>query len=278
MGRKLESLAGHLIDRPSPSAKGQVSNHPSKWTGAAGVYGSGVYDSGDRVWDHRVPWPNPLLIDCGAFEMPVRPTPYGHIGLFPEQFDNWCWLATPAANFREGQSALNLFGYTGASTLALANAGYAVAHVDAAKQSVQAARLAAAHNQLKDAPIRYLVDDAAKFAAREVRRQRKYQTILLDPPAFGHSPKGKSWRLERDLWPLLTDCLQLFEEDSFRLLVTGHSPDVNEGDVLGFLKQTKFLKRFWGSSGLLIEAGRSQLKDQEDRVLDAGFFVRVHSP
>ena len=173
---------------------------------------------------------------------------------------------------------MNLFGYTGASTVALARAGYAVAHVDAAKPNVQAARIAAEQNQLTQAPIRYLVDDAAKFAAREIRRQRKYQTILLDPPAYGHAPKGQAWRLERDLWPLITDCLQLLEEDSFRLLVTGHSPEVDQADVLEFLKQTAFLKRFWGSSRLLIEAGRSQLKDSENRILDAGFFVRVQCP
>lgn len=273
MGRKLESLAGHLIDRPSPPASGKIASHPSRWAEA-----DAVYHLGDRVWDHRVPWPQRLLINCGGFQMPVRPTPSGHVGLFPEQFDNWDWLGTTPASFQKGQAALNLFGYTGASTVALARAGYAVAHVDAAKPNVQAARIAAEQNQLTQAPIRYLVDDAAKFAAREIRRQRKYQTILLDPPAYGHAPKGQAWRLERDLWPLITDCLQLLEEDSFRLLVTGHSPEVDQADVLEFLKQTAFLKRFWGSSRLLIEAGRSQLKDSENRILDAGFFVRVQCP
>ena len=273
MGRKLESLAGHLIDRPAPPALGTTAGHPSKWADA-----DAVYDVGDRIWDHRVPWPNPLLVDCGGFQMPVWPTPYGHVGLFPEQFDNWGWLRTTSASFQKGQAALNLFAYTGASTVALAKAGYTVAHVDAAKPNVQAARIAAEQNQLSDAPIRYLVDDAAKFVAREIRRQRKYQTILLDPPAYGHSPKGQVWRLERDLWPLISDCLQLFDENSFRLLVTGHSPEVNQREVLEFLKQTTFLKRFWGSSRLLIEAGRSQLKDEEDRILDAGFFVRVQCP
>lgn len=277
MGRKLESLAGYLIDRPSPAAEGTVAQDPTRWKRA-----DAIYNSQQRVWEYRQPWPAGVLIDCGLFCMPVRPTPYGHIGLFPEQQDNWQWLGKRCDDEREniasGKAALNLFGYTGASTVALARAGYAVAHVDAAKPNVQAARLAAEQNNLGEAVIRYLVDDAAKFAAREVRRQRKYHTILMDPPAYGHSPKGKAWRLERDLWPLLNDCLTLFDRDSFRLLVTGHSPEVGQQEIIQFLRQTEFLKPFRGSSRLIIEAGRSQLHDEEGRSLDAGFFVRVQKP
>ena len=273
MGRKLESLAGYVIDRPSPAAVDKVPREPSRWKNA-----DAKYDAEQCVWEQRLPWPEGLLVDCGGFQMPVRPTPYGHIGLFPEQHDNWRWLGSPSSESSNGQSALNLFGYTGASTVALARAGYAVAHVDAAKPNVQAARQAAKQNQLGDAPIRYLVDDAAKFAAREIRRQRQYQTILLDPPAYGHSPKGKAWRLERDLWPLLNDCLQLFGENSSRLLVTGHTAEVGQQEVVQFLRQTAFLKQFQRSSRLIIESGRSQLTDEGDRSLDAGFFVRVQTP
>ncbi|MDA7904994.1 class I SAM-dependent methyltransferase [Rhodopirellula sp.] len=273
MGRKLESLSGYMIERPSPAAVDKPVRDPSRWSHA-----KAAYHNHQREWEQRFPWPAELLIDCGAFQMPVRPTPYGHIGLFPEQQENWRWLATPVNELSEARAALNLFGYTGASTIALAQAGYSVAHVDAAKPNVQAARQAAKCNELSDAPIRYLVDDAAKFAAREIRRQRKYQTILLDPPAYGHSPKGRAWRLERDLWPLLNDCLQLLEQDSFRLLVTGHSPEIGQHQVLEFLRQTAFLKPFQGSSRLIIDSGRSQLKDERGRSLDAGFFVRVQTP
>ena len=273
MGRKLESLAGYVIDRPSPAAVGKVPRESSRWRHA-----DARYDAERRGWEQRLAWPEGLRVDCGGFQMPVRPTPYGHIGLFPEQYDNWRWLGSPDSDFSHGQTALNLFGYTGASTMALALAGYAVAHVDAAKPNVQAARQAAEQNHLGEAPIRYLVDDAAKFAAREIRRQRQYQTILLDPPAYGHSPKGRAWRLERDLWPLLNDCLQLLDQNSFRLLVTGHTAEVGQHEVLQFLRQTAFLKQFKGSSRLIIESGRSQLRDEGDRSLDAGFFVRVQTP
>jgi len=276
-GRKLESLAGYVVDRPSPAAVGTVVRSPARWKHA-----DATYNAEQRVWEYRRPWPAGLTIDCGLFQMPVRPTPYGHIGLFPEQQQNWRWLGSRSQpdgkDFVERNSALNLFAYTGASTVALARAGFSVAHVDAAKPNVQSARLAAEKNNLGEATIRYLVDDAAKFAAREVRRQRKYHTILMDPPAYGHSPKGKAWRLERDLWPLLNDCLQLLDRESFRLLVTGHSPEVGQQEILKFLRQTEFLKPFQGSSRLIIEAGRSQLRDEEARSLDAGFFVRLQVP
>ncbi len=277
MGRKLESLAGYVVDRPSPAAVGTVARSPASWKQA-----DATYNAEQRVWKYHHPWPAGLAIDCGLFRMPVRPTPYGHIGLFPEQHHNWHWLGKRSEpdgkDCLEGCSALNLFAYTGASTVALASAGFSVAHVDAAKPNVQSARLAAEKNNLGEAAIRYLVDDAAKFAARELRRQRKYHTILMDPPAYGHSPKGKAWRLERDLWPLLIDCLKLLDRDSFRLLVTGHSPQVGQQEILEFLHQTEFLKPLQGSSRLIIEAGRSQLKDEEDRSLDAGFFVRLQMP
>ena len=215
--------------------------------------------------------------------MPVRPTPFGHIGLFPEQADNWRWLMSSPASSRTTAAAagdaLNLFAYTGASTLALIAAGFRVAHVDAAKPNVQATRHAAQINGWSDAPIRYLVDDAAKFTAREVRRGRRYHTIVLDPPAYGHTPKGKAWRLERDLWPLLENCTRLLDRSNFRLLITGHSPQVDQQDVADFLRRGPLGKGFKSSGQAAVETeiGRSQLIDSAGRALDAGFFVRVFS-
>ncbi len=209
--------------------------------------------------------------------MPVRPTPFGHIGLFPEQADNWKWLGEASVDQVDAPESLNLFAYTGASTLALARAGFRVAHVDASKPSVESARAAAARNRLGEAPIRYLVDDAMKFANREIRRGRQYHTIVMDPPAYGHAPGGKSWRIERDLWPLLGICFQLMDCRRFRLLVTGHSPQVDQSDVVDFLRQSDFIAGAEAASGLLLDSGRSQLEDAVGRTLDTGFYVRVES-
>lgn len=221
--------------------------------------------------------------------MGVSPTPFGHVGLFPEQAENWRWLRdgsaettdecpalnSPAVNF----SALNLFGYSGASTIALATTGMSVAHVDAAKANVNACRAAAELNDLTEHPIRFLVDDAAKFAARELRRGNVYHTIVMDPPAYGHGPSGKAWRLERDLWPLLKDCLQLFNADDFRLLITGHSPQVGAEEVRDYLRS--MAPAILGLSKNRLDActeyGRLVLRDEAARRLDAGFYVRVES-
>ncbi|MCR9210502.1 MULTISPECIES: class I SAM-dependent methyltransferase [Rhodopirellula] len=281
-GRKLELVAGRLIDRPSPAAEGLAAKQRARWKVAASRF-----DESERRWNHRVKWKPGRYVECGGFRMPVAPTPYGHIGVFPEQQANWDWLRThalpdgsllspPNANDSvvDRAKALNLFAYTGASTMAMVSAGFAVAHVDAAKPNVQSAREAAKSNGWDDPPIRFLVDDAAKFAAREVRRENRYHTIVMDPPAYGHGPSGKAWRLARDVWPLIDDCLRLLQPDAFRLLITGHSPDVNQNDVQDYLAGA-IPKRTRPSGKLRFETGRLRLPDESGRKLDAGFFVRV---
>ncbi len=274
-GRKLESLAGHIVDRPSPAADRCGKRDRSAWRRA-----DSFFDRDNKTWTHHRRWPDDLSVDCGPFRMPLRPTPFGHIGLFPEQAPNWKWLARPSKASQPGAqqaNALNLFAYTGASTMAMVAAGYEVVHVDAAKANVQAARAAARLNGWEEHPIRYIVDDAAKFAAREIRRKRHYHAIVLDPPTYGHGPKGKTWRLERDLWPLLDDCLELLVPESFRLLITGHSQEIDQSDLCKHLVQSRFLSQDVGMSRLRIESGRSQLTDTFGRSLDAGFSVRVET-
>tara|TARA_R110002049_G_scaffold285698_3_gene466891 strand:+ start:45065 stop:45928 length:864 start_codon:yes stop_codon:yes gene_type:complete len=273
-GRKLESLAGYITDRPSPAAIDDRKSDPGRWRQA-----DAYFDAQRKAWRFAKPWPPQLTLQCDGFQMPVRPTPFGHIGVFPEQADNWRWLQSLPAKPDEPESsrALNLFAYTGASTMAMVSAGYHVAHVDAARPNVQATREVAQRNGWGDAPIRYLVDDAAKFAAKEVRRGRVYHTIVLDPPAYGHTPQGKAWRLERDLWPLLENCLKLIEPGHFRLLLTGHSPQVDQRDAARFFGEAPLLRGGGLRTGLHIDSGRSQLKDAAGRSLDAGFYVRVSS-
>ena len=275
-GRKLESLGGYFIDRPSPAAQRHRKRLPALWHQA-----DASFDLHVKSWHFANPWPNSLSVDCNGFRMPLLPTPFGHIGMFPEQSDNWTWLQSDPAAKGETRNALNLFAYTGASTMALIAAGYAVAHVDAARPNVQSARAVAQLNGWQDAPIRYLVDDAAKFVSKEVRRGRRYHTIVLDPPAYGHTPDGKAWRLERDIWPLLEDCLRLIDRESFRILLTGHSRQVDENDAERFFQESVRLRgpRHRADSsidaGLHIVSGRSQLRDRSGRRLDAGFYVRV---
>ncbi|MEM0926211.1 MAG: SAM-dependent methyltransferase [Planctomycetota bacterium] len=276
-GRKLERFGEWTTDRPSPAADGVSRRRPKAWSQP-----DATFRSEDHCWsfqDESASESRAGTVEFDILTMPVSPTPFGHVGVFPEQLPNWRWLSHPPESLSlsdERPLGLNLFAYTGASTIALAKAGFQVAHVDAAKPNVQAAQLAARANGLEEHPIRYLVDDARKFVRRELRREKRYHTIVLDPPAYGHSPKGQAWRIERDLRLLLDDCCRLLNPDSFRLLVTGHSSRMQESEVIDYL--TESMKTSLGYSSRRtcngIEAGRLSLTDLDDRRLDAGFFVR----
>ncbi|WP_233903322.1 class I SAM-dependent methyltransferase [Stieleria maiorica] len=271
-GRKLESFGGRLLDRPCPAADDRRKQRPDLWKDV-----DSRFDPQRRRWTHHTAWSDDLQVEFAGIRMPIAPTPFGHVGVFPEQLPNWRWLRETAPKAGGQASGLNLFAYTGASSIAMALEGMKVAHVDAAKPNVASARTVAGLNGLAEHPIRYLVDDAAKFVAREVRRGNRYHTIVMDPPAYGHGPSGKAWRLERDLWPLVDDCLSLLSPSGFRLLITGHSPQVAASDVVDYLRATLSEKlavpvRQFDS---LVDQGRLTLNDLGNRKLDAGFFVRV---
>ena len=144
-------------------------------------------------------------------------TPFRHLAFFPDMAPQWTWMRERTA---EGDEMLNLFGYTGVGTLALAAKGARVTHVDASKKSVEAGKENAALSGMEDHPIRWLVDDAAKFVAREVRRGRRYDGIILDPPKYGRGPAGEVWRLEEGLPALIADCRRLLDAESRFLVLT----------------------------------------------------------
>lgn len=263
-GRKLESFAGFLIDRPCPAAAGFAKKLTSVWSEAAAVFD---LSTKPKCWILHSEWPPDLALTGVDFCMPVVPTPFGHVGVFPEQRDNWRWIAQQVAS-STCLRVLNLFAYTGASSLAALAAGGHVVHVDAAKPNIESAKRAAAFSQLASKPIRYIVEDARKWVARELRRGNQYDLVILDPPAYGHGKSGEAWRLERDLWPLLSACLELFPANVGRLLITGHSPHTNAEDICRWLRSQR---QFTGN----IESGRAGMRDAHERFLDAGFFVRA---
>src|SRR5207253_5507604 len=148
-------------------------------------------------------------------------TPFRHLGFFPDMAPQWDWMR---AKIQQGRASdadvLNLFGYTGVGSLLLSEAGARLVHVDASKKSVEQGKENARLSALDDKPVRWIVDDASKFTAREVRRGRRYGGILLDPPKFGRGPTGELWRLEENLGPLLADCRGLLDQDSRFLVLT----------------------------------------------------------
>jgi 23S rRNA (cytosine1962-C5)-methyltransferase len=209
------------------------------------------------------PWP----VEAGAFRLELRPTTSGEVGCYPEHEAVWAVVA--AAVLAGRRQVLNLFGHTGGTTLAAASVGGAVTHVDAARTAVAWARHNAALSGLADAPVRWIVDDAAAFTAREQRRGRTYDAVVIDPPAYGHGTGGRRWHLATDLPGLLAACLALGGPQGPPLLVvTSHSASLPPGDVADLVRSA------WrGPGGRRLELTPLRLGTADGRTLDAGAMV-----
>jgi 23S rRNA (cytosine1962-C5)-methyltransferase len=212
-GRRLERFGDRLVDRPAPGAV-EARRDERAWAAADMRYDRIRGWSGDS--SRLAPW----SVALDGLTLELRPTEAGQVGVFPEHAAMWPWLDRRIRE-RRGGHVLNLFGYTGATTLALARAGAHVAHVDASRPAIAWARRNAELSSLAAAPIRWLIDDAQRFAEREVRRERRYAGFVIDPPAFGHGAAGR-WRLDDDLARLLRACGRLADTSAF-LLLTAHS-------------------------------------------------------
>jgi len=226
--RKLERIGPYLLVRPSLQAVWQPRLIDSDWQRADGVYERGATEDGGRWTFHRKV-NREFDVLYGDLQFHIKLTNFGHMGLFAEQLDNWSWMRDAIRTRMKRTNdrnlhVLNLFGYTGGSTLACSQAGAHCVHVDAAKGVVDWARQNAELSGLHDRPIRWIVDDAVKFVKREERRGHTYQAIILDPPSFGRGPKGEVFKIEDDLTPLLQACRSLLADDALFVLYSCHTP------------------------------------------------------
>ena len=256
---RLERFGDHLVSRPHPGA----SSHrraPQRWADAD------LRFDRDHGWDGgglaaaRQGW----VARLGDLAFELRPTDAGQVGVFPEHAAMLPWLLERTAERqRDPPALLNLFASTGLTTLALARAGASVVHVDAARPSVAWARRNADLNGLVERPIRWLVDDARGFVAREVRRGRRYAGVVLDPPTYGHGSTGKAWRLAADLPRLLDDVGRLLEPGGF-VLLTAHTEALGPDDLgerLAAMTDD-------------VETGGLRLAAESGAVLELGAFAR----
>ncbi len=216
-GKKLERYGRFRFVRPEPQAMWAPKS--DDWQ-AHGEFVPGSDEDGGGRWEFREPVPRegwPLA--WNEVQFTAQTTPFRHLGFFPDMAPVWSWMRERTAGI-DAPDCMNLFGYTGVGTLAMAAAGAKMVHVDASKKSVEAAKANAKLSGMADAPVRWIVDDAAKFVAREVRRGRRYDGILLDPPKYGRGPEGEVWRLEEDLPKLIANCRQLLDAESRFLFLT----------------------------------------------------------
>lgn len=275
-GRKLERFGDVVVDRPEPQALWQPRLAPDAWAVAHAIFSASGDDEEKGKWriDKAVAesWP----VDVDGVTMLCRLQGLWHLGLFPEQRPHWKWMLDEIAAAKKAGAArprvLNLFGYTGAASLLAAAAGAEVVHVDASRKAIQWARENQSASKLEEAPIRWMLDDARKFTAREVRRGRSYHVLLVDPPKFGRGPKNETWDLFSDLPDLLTDCAELVADGSAGMVLTVYAI---RASALAFAELTaeKFAK-----AGGAMQAGELAIRSKDGRaVVPTSLFVRWSS-
>ena len=224
---KLENWKGVILRRPDPMAL-WPKTRPELWDSADAIYHRSR--SGGGSWEYKKKLPESWNIRYRDLTFKVSPTGFKHTGIFPEQCANWDFISDRIQG-RKDVCILNLFAYTGAATMAAAKAGAAeVVHLDASKGINEWAKENMKLSGLQDATIRYIVDDALKFTSREIRRGRKYDGILMDPPSYGRGPDNELFRFEDKINPLMENCLQLLSDHPLFLIIntytTGYSPSV----------------------------------------------------
>jgi 23S rRNA (cytosine1962-C5)-methyltransferase len=261
-GRKLERYGDVRVVRPEPQAMWAPAQED--WDPEATFVPASDEEGGGRWVQHR-PVPRQWELSRGKVRFAASLTPFRHLGFFPDMAPQWDWMRERS----DDREVLNLFGYTGVGTLLLSEAGARLVHVDASKKSVEQGKENARLSGLDDKPIRWIVDDATKFTAREVRRGRRYDGILLDPPKFGRGPTGEVWRLEEDLAPLLADCRRLLDADSRFLVLTVYAVRMSALAIGELVKQTL------GDLGGQVEMGEMAVREEaRGLLLPTAIFAR----
>ena len=261
-GRKLERYGPVTVIRPEPQAMWAPAS--ANWDPDATFVPGSDEEGGGRWVEHR-----PVQREWGlardGVQFHASLTPFRHLGFFPDMAPQWDWMRDRA----DGAEILNLFGYTGVGSLLLSEAGARLVHVDASKKSVEGGKANAALAGMTDRPIRWIVDDARKFTAREVRRGRRYDGILLDPPKFGRGPEGEMWRLEEHLAPLLADCRALLDADSRFLVLPVYAVRMSA------LAIGELVQQMLGDLGGTVEAGEMAMREEaRGLLLPTAIFAR----
>ncbi|MCX6754863.1 MAG: class I SAM-dependent methyltransferase [Candidatus Nomurabacteria bacterium] len=271
-GEKLERYGPYILRRPDPEALWEKRHNLLFWDKAELRF---VRNNNKTKWITKEGTPRNWNILFGDLNFSIRPTSFKHTGLFPEQLPNWQWTLKMIKghqlknNNEKKVSVLNLFGYTGGATLAAAKAGAEVCHVDGSKTAVEWARVNAQLSGLENAPIRWIVDDVLVFLKREIKRGRKYDAIIMDPPSFGHGPKDELWKIEEHFLLLMKLCKEVLSDDPLFIIINGYTAGYSSIAYENNLKD--IMKEYKGE----IEIGELVIEESnEERLLPCGIFAR----
>ncbi|MFA6339193.1 MAG: class I SAM-dependent methyltransferase [Candidatus Paceibacterota bacterium] len=264
-GEKLERWGEFILRRPDPQALWQKRLSEKDWNKADAFFDNGV-------WKTKKDLPDNWHIELNNIKFSIKSGSFKHTGVFPEQSPNWDWIRDVIKKNERELNVLNLFGYTGGATLAAAEAGANVTHVDASKPSIELAKENARISGLSEKPIRWIVDDARKFVEREIKRGKKYDGIIMDPPAFGRGPKGEVWKIEDCFLDLFKNCELILSEKPIFVLINGYAAGYSAISYRNNLEE--LVEKFGGS----LEMGELAIEESKsERLLPAGIFARWSS-
>ncbi len=264
-GEKLERWGNYLLVRPDPQVIWSTPKKETGWTKMNGHYHRSAKGGGEWEFFHL---PEQWTISYKGLTFQLKPFSFKHTGLFPEQAANWDWFGDKIKKAGRPVKVLNLFAYTGGATLAAAQAGAQVTHVDASKGMVGWAKENARSSGLESASIRWIVDDCVKFVEREIRRGSRYDAIIMDPPSYGRGPKGEIWKIEDSIYPFVKLCSQLLSDTPLFFLINSYTTGLAPS-VLSYMISTEITSKFGGSvqsdevglpvksSGLILPCGAS---------------------
>lgn len=267
-GRKLERYGPYTVVRPEPQCLWRPALPAAAWAAADAVFDPSDEEDAGR-WKLKDQPAEAWPMSWGDVRFVGRLTSFRHLAFFPEQAANWAWLDAAVRRAGGQPRVLNLFGYTGVASLVMAAAGAAVTHVDASKRAVAWARENAGLSGLGDRPIRWIVEDAKKYVAREVRRGSRYEGIVLDPPKYGRGPDGEIWRLFEDLPELAGLCAELLSENAKFLVLNAYAERISGAALSGLLAD-----KLKGRGGRIEWGELALVQDGGAREIGMSFFAR----
>ena len=235
-GYKLEKWGDVILLRPDPQVIWHAQTDMENYPGLCAKYVRS--ETGGGGWKYLSKMPDEWTIGYGELKFKIKPMGFKHTGLFPEQAANWETVTELIRNAGRKISVLNLFAYTGGATVACLNAGASVCHVDAAKGMVERAGENVRLSGLKDKPVRFIIDDCKKFVQREIRRGRKYDAIIMDPPSYGRGPNGEMWKIETELYDFVSLCRGVLSDDPLFVLINSYTTGLQPAVLKNILTLT----------------------------------------
>jgi len=267
-GQKLERWGNVILSRPDPQIIWKNKSFPNKWKDINAVYHRS--SSGGGSWEFKKKMPEKWQIKYKDLTFNIKPMGFKHTGLFPEQAVNWDWMIEKIQKANRPIKVLNLFAYTGGATVACSYAGASVCHVDSSKGMTTWAKENIESSGLKERPVRFIVDDVIKFVSREIRRNNKYDAIIMDPPSYGRGAKGEVWQFENDIYDLVELCTNVLSDKPLFFLINSYTTGISS-KVLADILELTVAKKYRGK----IESGEVGIPmENSNLVLPCGIYGR----